>query len=451
MSEAKYIEIARKIESQIDIGHYAEGDKLPTHRALADEFGTTPMTIAKAYGLLSEKGRIESFVGRGSFVKARSGLKQAILSRPDDREWNFSILQPCYAEHVEALHGQLQQSFSTLTNPRLYGYTEDSGLIEHRAAGMQWMQYYGVQTRAPEQILLTNGAQHALSILIELYTEPGDCIAVDQWTYPGILSIAGFLGRQIVGVAMDDQGMTPEALTETCRRHKPALVILLPSHQNPTTITLSQQRREQLAEVIQRHPLWLLEDDIYGFLNTTPTQAIANLLPEKSFCVSSLSKAVSPGLRSGYIKAPQSQVEKLASYIRATVWLPPPLMFEVASHLIESDRAFEMARQQREIARRRQRLARKILAGQAFRAQDTSYHLWLTLPGNWQADTFALTARERGVLVSSGSYFNTASGDIVQSARLSLMAIADEKELENGLKALSNLLTQSCDAGKLPS
>jgi len=404
------------------------------------------LSFAKAYGLLAEKGRIESFVGRGSFVKARSGLKQAILSRPENREWNFSILQPCYAEHVEALHQQLQQSFSALTNPTLYGYSEDSGLIEHRAAGMQWLQHYGVQTRAPEQILLTNGAQHALSILIELYSEPGDCIAVDEWTYPGILSIARLLGRQVVGVAMDDRGMNPDALAETCQRYKPALVILLPSHQNPTTITLSQQRREQLAEVIQRHPLWLVEDDIYSFLNTKPTQAITNLLPEKSFCVSSLSKAVSPGLRCGYLKAPQSQVERLTAYIRATVWLPPPLMFEVAGHLIDSNLAFEMAAKQREIARRRQRLARRILAGQTFRAQDTSYHLWLTLPDHWQADSFTLTAKERGMLVSSGAYFNTGA-DEAQRVRLSLMAISDESELEKGLTALAQLLKQESSSG----
>lgn len=446
MSGAKYIEIAREIESKIDIGHYAEGERLPTHRALADTLGTTPMTIAKAYKLLAENGRIESHVGRGSFVKARSRLKQAILSQLDGSEWNLSILQPCYAEHVEVLHSELQRSFAELTKPGLYGYTEDSGLIGHRAAGMQWMRHHGVTVRSPEQILLTNGAQHALSILIELYSEPGDCIAVDQWTYPGILSIASFLGRRVVGIAMDDQGMIPEALAEACQRYKPSMVVLLPSHQNPTTLTLSQQRREALAEIIQRFPIWLVEDDIYGFLNTVPTQAITDLLPEKSFFVSSLSKAVSPGLRCGYMKAPQSQVEKLTSYIRATVWLSPPLMFEVASNLIESDQAFEMADKQREIARRRQHLARRILVGQRFRAQETSYHLWLDLPGNWQADSFALTARERGILVSSGTYFDTGTGDS-RSVRLSLMAISDEAELEKSLKVLANLLEQRPDTG----
>ncbi|QEM82355.1 PLP-dependent aminotransferase family protein [Halomonas binhaiensis] len=444
MGEAKYVEIAQEIESKIDIGHYAEGDKLPAHRALADELNTTPMTIAKAYGLLSEKGRIESFVGRGSFVKAKSQLKQAIQSQLDDREWNFSILQPCYAEHVETLHAHLQHSFAKLTKPALYGYIEDSGLISHKAAGMQWMHLQGVTVRSPEQVLLTNGAQHALSILIELYSKPGDYIAVDEWTYPGLLSIVSLLGRKVAGVAMDDQGMIPEALVDIYHRHKPAMVILLPSHQNPTTITLSQQRREQLAEIVQRYPLWLVEDDIYSFLNTHPTQAMTNLVPEKSFCIHSLSKAISPGLRCGYIKAPQSQIDRLSAFIRATIWLPSPLMFEVASNLIESNQAVEMAEAQRQIACRRQRVARKQFADQVFHAQDSSYHLWLQLPDGWQADSFTLTAKERGLLVSSGNYFYTGS-DETSSIRLSLMAITDDAALETGLTALSSLLNAKID------
>ncbi|MFG6177963.1 PLP-dependent aminotransferase family protein [Halomonas sp. THAF12] len=439
MGGAKYADIAGEIESKIDQGQFAEGEKLPTHRALARELGTTSMTIAKAYGLLAERGRIESFVGRGSFVKEQAPLKRAIRCQLSDDEWNLSILQPCFSEHMEALHAQLQLSFAELTKPALYGYHEGSGPIEHKASGMRWMQRYGLTVRSPEQILLTNGAQHALSILIELFSDPGDCIAVDQWTYPGLLSIARFLKRKVIGVAMDDQGMNPDALDEACRRHKPALVILLPSHQNPTTITLSQQRREQLAEVIQRHPLWLIEDDIYSFLNADCIPAITNLIPEKSFFIHGLSKAVSPGLRCGFIKAPQSQVNVLSAYIRATVWMPSPLMFEVARNLIESDLAFELAEAQRKLAYHRQRLAKKILGNQRFRAQDASYHLWLELPGNWQADRFALTAKERGLLVSSGSYFS-AEGEETQSIRLSLMAISEEAFLDDGLRAVSSLL-----------
>ena len=445
MSEAKYIEIARKIESLIDIGHYQKGSQLPTHRALADEFGTTPMTIAKAYKVLAEGDRVESFVGRGSFVKDRSQLKQVIQSQFDENEWNFSILQPCFSEHLVALHGQLQQSFQDHINPRLYGYTEDTGLIHHREAGMLWAQRFGLQVRSPEQILLTNGAQHALSTLIELYSKPGDRIAVEAQTYPGILSIANFLGRQPVAVAMDEQGMMPEALAEVCQQHQPVMVIVVPSHQNPTAVTMPQARREALAEIIQQYPLWLVEDDIYGFLNDATISAISNSLPEKSFYINSLSKAISPGMRCGYIKAPQSQVAKLAAYIRATVWLPSPFMFEVAADLIQSGMAFDMAKQQTEIARQRQIIARQILAAHPLRSQPTSYHIWLTLPGNWQADQFALTAKERGMLVSSGSYFNVGT-TASQSIRLSLMAISDEAVLRLGLQALATLLEQNDSA-----
>ncbi|OZG74192.1 GntR family transcriptional regulator [Hahella sp. CCB-MM4] len=460
MSEAKYLEIARRIESLIDIGHYAVGSKLPTHRALADEFNTTPVTIAKAYKVLAENGRIESFVGRGSFVRDRSQLKQVIQSHFADNEWNFSILQPCYADHLESLHTQLKNSFDQLSNPGLYGYTEDTGFSAHREAGFAWMQKFGLRTGSAEQTLLTNGAQHALSTLIELYTKPGDRIALEAQTYPGILSIASFLGRQPVAVAMDEYGMLPESLNEVCREYQPAMVIIIPSHQNPTGATMSEDRRRTLASVIQRHPLWLVEDDIYGFLNESPVTPVTDLIPEKSFYISSLSKAISPGLRCGYIKAPQNQVSRLASFIRATVWLASPLMFEVASHLIMSGTAIEMANKQRDIARHRQEIARHALSPYTLSAQKTSFHIWLSLPGNWQADQFTLTAKERGLLVSSGSYFsvdlNQFSVDLNQfntepgqlnveprqnnAIRLSLMAIADEGSFREGLRELATLL-----------
>jgi len=439
MSEAKYIEIAKEIERLIDIGHYTVDSKLPTHRALADKFTTTPVTIAKAYKVLTENDRIESFVGRGSFVKGQPQLKQVIQSQFEENEWNFSILQPCYAEHVDRLHSRLQQSFSQLDNPTLYGYTENTGFMHHREAGMRWLQHYGLQLRTAEQVLLTNGAQHALSILIELYTKAGDYIAVEAQTYPGILSITRQLGRKVIGVKMDTEGMCPQSLEKVCKQHHPSMVIVVPSHQNPTGATMPLSRREAIAKVVQSRSVWLVEDDIYGFLNPTPIPAITNFLPEKSFYINSLSKAISPGMRCGFIKSPQSQVNRLVDFIRSSIWLSSPFMFEVASNLIVSGDAFEMAIQQQAIAKRRQILARKILSGFNMQSQETSFHLWLTLPDGWQADDFVATAKERGMLVSSGSFFSTEETN-KQYIRLSLMAIADEEQLRLGLVELRNLL-----------
>ncbi|MCV2401958.1 PLP-dependent aminotransferase family protein [Marinomonas sp. C2222] len=438
MAQPKYQEIAKAILHLIDIGHYQVDSKLPTHRTLAEDYNTTAITIAKAYKLLAEQGHIESFVGRGSFVKKATSLKAVIQSQFDDSEWNFSILQPCYANHLTELYQQIESCSNQPSSPSLFGYTEDTGSIKHKESGMLWMQKFGLQVRSPEHILLTNGAQHALSTLIENYSKPGDRIAVEALTYPGILSIIKTLGRHAVGVDMDEQGMKPEHLKAVCIEEKPSLVIALPSHQNPTTVTMPLARRKAIAEVIQQHPVWLIEDDIYNFLNDEPIAPITNLIPEKSFYISSLSKAISPGLRCGYMKVPQTQISALASYIRTMLWLASPLPFEIADRMIRSGLAFELANQQKQIAKQRQTLANEILPG-VISQSTSSYHIWLTLPQKWQTDEFTTTAKERGMLVSDGQFF-TANKTSTQAIRLSLMAIADDTYFEEGLRALRDLI-----------
>lgn len=441
MSESKYHEIARELEKLIDIGHYQEGSKLPTHRELAEEYDTTAVTVAKAYKLLAEQGDIESFVGRGSFVKSKSHLKQAIHSQQVENEWNFSILQPCFTHHLDALYRQLGQCVSEPFSPSLFGYTEDTGCLSHKESGMKWMQHYGLQVRSPEQVLLTNGAQHALSTLIELYSKPGDCVAVEALTYPGILSIIKALGRKAVGVEMDELGMIPSCLHEVCLNDNPSLVIVVPSHQNPTASTMPLQRRKEIADVIQKHIIWLLEDDLYSFLNTDVIAPISNFVPEKSFYITSLSKAISPGMRCGFVKAPQSQLQRLSSYIRTMVWHISPIMFEMADRLIQSGSIFKLAESQKLIAAHRQILAQSILEGETLSSQNSSYHIWLTLPDAWEAHEFTMTAKERGMTVSEGHFFHHDDNPI-NAVRLSLMAIPEEQHLIEGLHSLKALLDQ---------
>lgn len=441
MSNKKYIDIADEISSRIVSGEYLKGSKLPTHRALAEEFSTTAVTIAKAYKVLVEQKKVESFVGKGTFVCNNTDLAQVIHSRQDDQTLNLSILQPCLEHNMDSIMYNMQSCLTDIIKPELFGYTEDTGLIRHRESGVSWARQYGVEVSSAEQLLLANGAQHALSTLIQLYTRPGETIAVEAQTYPGILSIAAFLGRRVVGIKIDDQGMDPADLEANCIQQKIAMVVVIPSHQNPTGATMPAERRAKLAAIVERFQLWLVEDDIYGFLNEAPIAAITNLVPQYSFHISSLSKAISPGLRCAYIKVPESQSSNIAAFIRATLWLPPPFMFEVASSLINSGEAFSLAKKQREIARHRQLIAGNILNGYSMSRQATSYHLWLQLPHEWQADSFSLAAREQNILVSSASYFKAES--LADNAiRLSLMAISDDDLYRQALEKLARLLQE---------
>lgn len=436
VSSAKFVKIAKIIESRIEKGEYQPNSKLPTHRVLAAELETTPVTISKAYNLLVDKGIVESFVGRGTYVCENSDLSKAIQAPDHDNNFNFSILQPCLYKNVDAIQRAYKMTADKVTS-ELIGYVEHSGHEAHRNAGSLWAKHFGLEGGNAANTILTNGAQHALSLLINALTSPGDTIAVECLTYPGIFAIANLAGCNIVGIPMDKYGVSPEALDSVIAEHKPKLVIVIPSHQNPTGITMPEFRREEVARVISKHNIWLVEDDIYCFLDKKPIPPISNFIPERSFHISALSKAISPAMRCGYIKAPENQISLINAHIRANIWLPSPMNFSAATFLIESGEAFELAQTQRVTAEERQLLARQLLP--AIQCRSTGYHIWLPLPSQWKAEHLVHEAKSQNLLVSSGSYFDV-TGMETGHIRLSLMSVTKKERFAQGLVKLKSLL-----------
>lgn len=439
LNNSKFVRIADAIEKRIDNGEYEANTKLPTHRQLADELKTTPATVAKAYKLLSDKGRLESYVGKGTFVATHSDLNEAIKVVNEDASYNFSLLQPCLYKNIPAVKSAYRKASDHLTET-LIGYCEDSGHEKHREAAVKWAQQYGLEGGNIHNTVLTNGAQHALSLLIETLTDPGDTILVESLTYPGILAIANLTNRSVVGVDLDEHGLCPSALERAIQQHSPALIIVIPCHQNPTGALMPEVRKKEIAQIINQHQVWLVEDDIYCFLDERPIPPIANFAPDYTFHVTALSKAISPAMRCGFIKAPDSQIALLNAHIRANTWMSPPINYIAATLLIESGEAFTLASVQREIASSRQKIAREIFSLNG--VNSTSYHIWLPLPQHWQQDRFTMEAKNRGLIVTSGSYFSV-DGYSTKHIRLSLTSIGQEGKLIEGLKQIRELLDAS--------
>ncbi|WP_298769175.1 PLP-dependent aminotransferase family protein [uncultured Shewanella sp.] len=447
MSNNKFRHIAQTIDNRILEGVYPANTKLPPHRILANELSTTPSTVAKAYSLLVEQQKVVSFVGKGTFVCANSMLENAIQATDIEREYNYSILQPCLIYNQSTLQAAFRQSAQHLSLDML-GYTDHSGHMAHKEAGAKWARAFGLDVVHAQDILLTNGAQNALDILIQTYTQPGDVIAVEQYTYPGILSIAQLHGLTLISIPMDEQGMKADALSQALTSHDIKLVVILPSHQNPTTITMPLTRRKAIAKIIAAHSTWLIEDDLYGFLNDEVIPAITNFIPTQSFHISGLSKAISPALRCAYLKAPRNEIRKLTARIRASIWLASPLTFNLAQCLIESGEALTLVDTQKNIARKRQAFTKKALSFLSHYSHDTSYHIWLALPHKWHGDTLMMETQDRQILISHGRFFT--SGSLVspdssaksnqEYIRLSLMAIDDEHHFQQGILQLAALL-----------
>ena len=133
------------------------------------------------------------------------------------------------------------------------------------------------------------------------------------------------LGLRLEGVAMDEEGLVPEALDQAVVETGARLLYCTPTLQNPTTATMSEARKQAIACVAIRHDLTIIEDDIYGILLEEPAPLpLATFAPEHTIYVTSLSKAVAPGLRIGYTAPPQHIVERVGAAVRASCWMAAP-------------------------------------------------------------------------------------------------------------------------------
>src|SRR5262249_28245275 len=151
-----------------------------------------------------------------------------------------------------------------------------------------------------------------------------------------IKAAAARLGVKLVGVTMDEGGIIPDALAGACRAHKPKAVYLIPTLHNPTTATLSSERRDAIARIVRDAETLLIEDDAYGLLDRSASP-IANLIPERTYLATTLSKCIAPALRVAYLVVPDSGAEQdMRSHLQATVQMPAPLMVALVTHWLES-------------------------------------------------------------------------------------------------------------------
>jgi 2-aminoadipate transaminase len=166
------------------------------------------------------------------------------------------------------------------------------------------------------QIRITSGSQEGLFVAAEALLEPGDVVLVESPTYLAAVQAFAVHGARMVGVDTDDGGVLPDALDAAIREHHPRLVYLIPTFQNPTGRSMSPERRAQVAEVLLRHRIPLIEDDPYGELafdggRFAPIAAHPGM-SERTLLMKSMSKLMSPGVRIGWIRAEGPILDTLA-------------------------------------------------------------------------------------------------------------------------------------------
>jgi 2-aminoadipate transaminase len=191
-----------------------------------------------------------------------------------------------------------------------YGPTEGYGPL--RQYLVERMRKYGVPAEE-DNILLTNGSQQALDLIGKVFVDTQTLICTERPTYLGALQAWNAYETDYCTVPLDDQGMVVEELEATLRRCHPKFVYVLPNFQNPAGVSLSEERRHKLVEIALKYDVFIVEDDPYGELrfegqDLTP---IVTMAKERTLYVCTFSKTLAPGIRLGWIVAPQRVISKL--------------------------------------------------------------------------------------------------------------------------------------------
>ncbi len=439
-SGPRYKAIADALEADISSGLISPGYQLPTHRSLADALGVTVGTITRAYADAAARGLIRGETGRGSFVNGnREDNPQ--FQDPEDipvQAVNMGLTLP-----LHALDPDLSPALAVLSQSNdlqaLLRYYPSHGRKTDRELGVTWLARYGLASH-PDNVSIAIGGQNALAAILGSALKPGDAIAVERYTYSLFKTLARRLSIRLVPIELDGQGMLPQALQRATKTQKIKAVYCMPNCQNPTTAKMGEKRRSELAKIILKQKLILIEDEAYGLSTEQALPPISSLAPELSFFIGSFSKVVAAGLRVAFIHSPDKLAKRVEQAIADFIYMPAPLNLEIARYWIENGTVDTTISLKMAESRRRVALAKKKLRRFKIQSQPTSYFVWLQLPEAWNAIDFVREAAQRDVKVTAGEQFLVGRDAPSATVRLSLSAPNTIEDLERGLDELVAIL-----------
>ncbi|MFO1352247.1 MAG: PLP-dependent aminotransferase family protein, partial [Gammaproteobacteria bacterium] len=383
-----YAAICDAIAGDILAGKLKPGDKMPPHRSLADALGVTVGTVARAYTEATKRGLIVGEVGRGTFVtdfdNHREETTQLVVQeQPASEIIDLGLNLSATGEAEEMLRVSLRETARLSSIGALLNYQPAGGMSFHRVAAAKWLNQLGVTTH-PDAVVITNGGQHGVLMSFMAVASHGECIATEHLTYPGAKAIAHQLGIHLAPLAMDRFGLEPDALRELCLIRRPRALYCMPMLHNPTTLSMSAERIREIATIAEEFDLWIIEDDVYGFLAADRPAPLATVVPDRTIHVTSTSKSMAAGLRVGFIAAPAKLIHTLHELSCMTHWMAPPLMTEIVANWILGGQAESLVAWHRRQARERQALAHRLLGPHAGATSGACYHSWLPLPEHWR-------------------------------------------------------------------
>jgi len=436
-----YKRLTDAIEKDVRSGLLRPGVRLPTHREMADNLGINVSTVTRAYREAESHGLVAGTVGRGTFVASDACT---VSSMRTTGPYPSGIIELGLVGSLTDFDPDLSDylaAFSRQKNlPSYMTYGDPAGMENHRKTGAEWINRFGMNISS-ENVLVSAGGQHALTCAFAGMFHPGQRIATESLTYPGVKSLANLLGFRLVPIAMDDEGMIPESLDTACRRDDISGVYLMPGVHNPTLACMSAQRREAVAEVIKRHGLSLVEDDAYTPYRENQPPPVSSLVPDNGVLIASVSKIFWAGMRVAFVAASNQKRNQIIGAVHNTIWMVPTINSGLVVSVIEDGRAdMALAAKKAELAKRLG-MACGILHGCDIKSIPYGNYIWMNLPEPWTGMGIESAAKEQGVNVFSAEKFSVGNSRPPRAARLSLTGENDISRLRRGLETVAEIIS----------
>ncbi|MCB2182280.1 MAG: PLP-dependent aminotransferase family protein [Desulfobulbaceae bacterium] len=465
----RYMSLANELENKISAGQYKVGEKLPSLRELHAQTGLSITTINQAYIELENRGLIMPREKSGFYVKP---LLNDLLPLPSSHKRFGAPRKVSINSLVESIHAsihdkdilpfgaalpgtellplkQLNQSAKTVMGKYFKGdglnYGPPDGAPELKRQIATRTIGYGHHIEE-DDIIITNGCMDAIQLCLRAISSPGDVIITESPTFTCYLQLIEDMGLLALELPTSPSaGIDLVSLENSLKKHKVAGCILNHSFQNPLGFRMSEDSKMRLLEILTRHKVPVIEDDIYGdlyFGNSRPASlASCNEKATVLYC-SSFSKSLAPDLRVGWM-LPGKFKEKIKRLKFNSSIACPKLNQLIIADFLQNGHYERHLRKYRnamknQVSNTARAIARYFPEDTKLTAPDGGYVLWLEL--NKKIDSIELysMAREENIFIIPGGIC-TSTGKYKNCIRISCGNPWNDR-LEHGIRQLGKII-----------
>lgn len=430
LARPRYLSLASKLAHEIGSGALPPGTCLPPQRELADWLDINFTTVTRAYDICRERGLVYGVTGRGTFVAPQAGMANGGNSSAVDLGAVQGFPELGSRVLMETARDIMKRDYTR----NLFSYSDRSGAARHRSAGAFWISRLGDKVE-PDETVVFPGVHSALVTVMLAFFDIGDALAVDEFTYGNLIEAARLVRIRLVPVEGDGEGMSPDALKKAAARQRIKGVFLMPTCANPTTVTMSKRRKDELSEVIAECGMFVLEDD--ATLVPDGSGTFFGRLPEQTFYLTGSTRFLAPGLRVAFVATPKRNMNELMNAHHRLTIKASALDTEIMSELILSGRAEKLINLKIRRAKEMNAVFEKTFLRERRAAKDVPFFRTVELASSKRnGPDIERELLEAGVRVCHSCRFTSRKNPSRSFLRLSLSSVTSKEELNNALKVV---------------